>query len=68
MTKRIRRVFPRDDLDSLRLREGAEANRLTVDVGADRFDLAKGCTEVEREWLFQTLADYDRLADDWRKS
>ncbi len=66
--KRIRRVFAGDDLKTLRLREGGDANRLTVDVGAERFDLAKDCTEVEREWLFQTLSDHYRLADDWRKS
>ncbi len=53
---------------TLRLREGGDANRLTVDVGAARFDLAKECAEVEREWLFQTLSDHYRLADDWRKS
>jgi hypothetical protein len=66
--KRIRRVFPSANLDSLRLREGGDANRLTIDVGADRFDLAKNCTEVEREWLFQKLSDHYRLADNWRKS
>jgi len=66
--KRIRRIFPSDDLKTLRLREGGDANRLTVDVGAERVDLAKNCTEVEREWLFRTLSDHYRLADDWRRS
>ncbi len=66
--RRIRRVFSSADLKTLRLREGGEANRLTVDIGADRFDLAKDCSEVEREWLFRTLADQYRVADDWRKS
>lgn len=66
--KRMRRVFPCSDLNTLRLRESADGNRLTVDAGADRFDLAKDCTEVEREWLFQTLTDYYRLADDRRKA
>lgn len=66
--KRTTRFFPCADRKTLRLREGGDANRLTVDVGAARFDLAKECTEVEREWLFQTRSDHYRLADDWRKS
>jgi len=68
LPKRIMRVFSGADLKTLRLREGEDANRLTVDVGADRYDLAKTCTDVEREWLFQTLSEHYRLADDWRNS
>ncbi len=61
--KRIRRVFSQADLETLRLREGGDANRLTIDVGADRCDLGKNCTEVEREWLYQTLKAHYRLPD-----
>jgi hypothetical protein len=39
----------------LRLRETGECNRLAVDAGAERHDLAKGCTDIEREWLYRAL-------------
>jgi hypothetical protein len=61
--KRLRRVFSRGALETLRLREGGDANRLTIDAGADRFDLGKNCSEVEREWLYQTLRAFYRLPD-----
>jgi hypothetical protein len=41
---------------SLRLRETDLGNRLTIDVDAERIDLASGASEVEREWLAQLLA------------
>jgi hypothetical protein len=59
--KRTRRVFTRADLETLRLRETSDCNRLTVDAGAERYDLAKACTDVEREWLYRALAQYYRL-------
>jgi len=61
--KRVKRVFPREALETLRLREGGDANRLTIDVDADRYDLARDCTEVEREWLYRTLKAHYRLPD-----
>jgi hypothetical protein len=59
--KRTRRAFTRADLDTLRLRETSDCNRLTVDAGAERYDLAKAGTDVEREWLYRALAQYYRL-------
>lgn len=47
--------FTPADLQSLRLRETDSGNRLTIDHGADRIDIATGATEVEREWLYNTL-------------
>ena len=45
------------ELQSLRLRETDSGNRLTIDRGADRIDIATGATEVEREWLYNMLKD-----------
>jgi hypothetical protein len=59
--KRARRTFTRAELDTLRLRETSDRNRLTLDAGADRYDLAKNCSDVEREWLYCALAQYYRL-------
>jgi hypothetical protein len=39
----------------LRLRETEGGNRLTVDLGAQRIDLASQASEVEREWLARLL-------------
>jgi hypothetical protein len=47
----------RQDLRSLRLREGEAANRLTVDVANARVDLALAASEVEREWLYRVLIE-----------
>jgi hypothetical protein len=55
--KRTERRFDRTQLKSLRLREGDTCNRLTVDAGAQRVELASAATDVEREWLFELLAD-----------
>jgi hypothetical protein len=44
-------------LSTLRLREGDGGNRLTVDAGVERMELAKAATDVEREWLFQVLSE-----------
>ena len=55
--KRLRTELGRAELQSLRLRETEEGNRLTVDVGAKRIELASHASEVEREWLGRLLAD-----------
>jgi len=47
----------RQDLRSLRLREGDATNRLTVDVASARVDLARAASEVEREWLYRVLTE-----------
>jgi hypothetical protein len=54
--KRIRAEFDRNQLKSLRLRETDDGNRLTIDINAERLDLAAGASEVEREWLAAVLA------------
>ncbi|WP_420645646.1 hypothetical protein [Candidatus Leptofilum sp.] len=48
------------ELKSLRLRETDSGNRLTIDRGADRIDIATRATEVEREWLYSTLKDVSK--------
>jgi hypothetical protein len=35
--------------------ETDSGNRLTLDVGARRIELGQAASEIEREWLFQTL-------------
>jgi hypothetical protein len=54
--KRTRTEFDRRTLQSLRLRETNDGNRLTVDVDASRLDIARSAGEIEREWLYQLLA------------
>ena len=53
--KRTRAELDRRKLQSLRLRETNDGNRLTVDADALRLDLGQSASEIEREWLFQTL-------------
>ncbi|MFD1985099.1 hypothetical protein ACFSOZ_21410 [Mesorhizobium newzealandense] len=55
--KRNELKIDRMQLKSLRLREGDTCNRLTVDAGAQRVELASAATDVEREWLFKLLSD-----------
>jgi hypothetical protein len=53
------RVVARIDhraLEALRLREAEAGNRLTVDCGIDRIELARAATHVEREWLQSRIA------------
>jgi len=56
LPKRTRVEIDRRQLQSLRLRDTDTGNRLTVDAGALRLDIAKSASEVEREWLYQVLA------------
>jgi hypothetical protein len=55
-SKRVRVDFDQLQLESLRLRETESGNRLTIDVGATRLDIASAASEVEREWLALFLA------------
>lgn len=55
--KRVRVELDRRKLQSLQLRETVLGNRLTVDNGSARLDLASGATEIEREWLYKVLAE-----------
>jgi hypothetical protein len=56
LSKRIRADLNRAELQTLRLRETEAGNRLTVDLGSRRIDLASQAGEVEREWLARLLA------------
>ncbi|NUM48064.1 MAG: hypothetical protein HUU38_25445 [Anaerolineales bacterium] len=51
------------DLRTMRLRSTDTSNRLTIDVGVERLDIASGAGEIEREWLYKTIHNYYRLAD-----
>jgi hypothetical protein len=53
----------RRQLASLRLRETDSGNRLTVDANASRLDLALNGSEIDREWLYQLLANRYELAN-----
>jgi hypothetical protein len=61
--KRAQLELDRQALQSLRLRETDDGNRLTVDAGAARLDIARSATEVEREWLYRLLAKRYHLPD-----
>ncbi len=54
--KRRQADLDRNELQSLRLRETESGNRLTVDVEAQRIEIAATASEVEREWLARLLA------------
>jgi hypothetical protein len=54
--KRVRAEFDRGLRQSLRLRETEAGNRLTIDLGAQRIEIASMATEIEREWLARLLA------------
>jgi hypothetical protein len=54
--KRVQADLDRRELQTMRLRETEAGNRLTVDVEAERIEIASGASEVEREWLARLLA------------
>jgi hypothetical protein len=60
--KRKRVELDRRKLQSLRLRETDNGNRLTVDADALRLDIARSASEIEREWLYKVLVDRYSLA------
>lgn len=53
--KRLRLKIGAVQLRSLALRESDGSNRLTVDVGAERIDIGRAASEIEREALAKTL-------------
>jgi hypothetical protein len=55
LSKRLRADLDRQQLQTLRLRETETGNRLTIDLGAQRLELASQASEVEREWLARLL-------------
>lgn len=54
--KRTRIELDRPQLASLRLLETDSGNRLTLDAGSERREIAPTASAAERQWLFQTLA------------
>ena len=54
--KRIKREIRRNELKSLKLRETDAGNRLTVDSGVERIEIAAEASEIEREWLHDYLS------------
>ena len=55
LSRRLRTDLDRQHLQTLRLRETETGNRLTIDLGAQRLELASHASEVEREWLARLL-------------
>lgn len=53
--KRKKIEFTYDEIKSLKLRETEAGNRLTIDKGSDRIDIASSATEIEKEWLYKYL-------------
>lgn len=53
--KRKQVEFEPHELQTLQLREFSEGNRLTIDRGHERIDLAEEATDIEREWLYDVL-------------
>ena len=60
--KRQHIEFTHRELESLTLRETDLGNRLTIDNGSERIELATSATEIEREWLFEYLKSNYRLS------
>ena len=56
LSSRLSADLDRQQLQTLRLRETEAGNRLTIDFGARRLELASQASEVEREWLARLLA------------
>ena len=55
MKRRVETVFTPDQLRTLNLRETKRGNRLTIDLQADRLEIARGATEPVRERLYVML-------------
>lgn len=55
--KRKRIEINRDEMKTLQLREVDSGNRLTIDKGMERLEIATSATEIEREWLFKYLSE-----------
>lgn len=53
--KRTQTELAPSEMASLSLREFESGNRLTVDKGSKRLNIAESATEIEREWLYKTI-------------
>jgi len=54
--KRRRFEVNHNEMKTLALREIESGNRLTVDKGTERIELAASASEIEKEWLFKYLS------------
>jgi len=61
--KREINTFNIDEIKTLKLRESSIENRLTIDKDSKRLDIAKGASEIEREWLFEHVKTFYLLED-----
>lgn len=53
--KRMQIEINNNEIKTLKLRVTESGNRLTVDKGTQRIELATSATEIEREWLYNYL-------------
>lgn len=60
--KRKNIEFTHRELETLKLRETDDSNRLTIDKDSERIELASSATEIEREWLFEYLKSSYRIS------
>ena len=47
--------FEEEELNTLTLRETKSGNRLTIDSGSKRTEIARNVSEVEREWIYRLI-------------
>jgi hypothetical protein len=59
--KRLRTEFDPIQIQTLKLREFDTGNRLTIDQGNKRLEIAAGASEPEREWLYALLKNEYKL-------
>jgi hypothetical protein len=59
--KRLRTEFDPIQIQTLKLREFDTGNRLTVDQGNKRIEIAADASELEREWLYELLKNEFKL-------
>jgi hypothetical protein len=50
---------------AIRLTETDSGNRLTVDLGSSRIDIARSATEIEHEWLIDIARDATEIEREW---
>ena len=55
--RRVITEFSPQNLQTLKIRDFETGNRLTIDKGAQRYELGTALTEIEREWLYRLLAE-----------
>ena len=53
--KRKSYLFDREQIRTIKLREVESGNKITIDRGPERIEIALGASDVEKEWLFNHL-------------